>query len=325
MKLLYGRAGFTVCSKFKFKRAGKETEGYIIAVLLNGRQMMSLPIEKVRRRVLDAILYAQNELKIDVVGLGSLITSVTDGGDWVIKQPGVKLAVTHGDTFTVAIARQGIEIILQKFNFDFVRDKVAVVGAYGLIGRELCVFLAQKGYRLILVESVPEKIELIKKRMAREGLSQYILAASTNVGSIIDADFVITATSHPSYLLKSADLKRNAVVYDIAQPVNLGQVVAEQRPDIVKIDGDYVDINDIDLKFLMGPPKGSTFACLIETAMLALEGDKKHHVGNIDKSFLETTKEWGKKYCFRHASFTSFGKPVRSILLSSDDKITKIR
>jgi len=308
MELLHGRAGFTVCSNFKFERAGKEVEGYIIAVLLNGRQMMSLPIGKVRKRVLDAIIYAQNKLKIDVIGLGSLTTSVTDGGEWVTKQPGMNLAVTHGDTFTVAIAQQGIEKIIQEFNFVPVCSKVAVVGAYGLIGRELCVFLAQKGFRLILVESIPEKIELIKKRMVSEGLGQCILTISTDVKTISDADFVITATSHPSYLLRSVDLKKNAVIYDIAQPMNLGRAVVAQRPDIVRIDGDYVDIGGIDLKFPMGPPKGSTFACLTETAMLAMEEDKSHHVGNINKQFIETTKEWGRKYGFHHAAFTSFGK-----------------
>jgi len=310
MKLLHGRAGFTVCSKFNFKRAGEEVEGYIIAVLLNGRQMMSLPIEKVRKRVLDAILYAQNGLKVDVIGLGSLTTSVTDGGEWVIKQPGINLTVTHGDTFTVVIAQQGIEMILHKFKFDPSRDKVAVVGAYGLIGRELCVFLARKGYRLTLVESIPEKIELIKKRMANEGLEQYISTISTNIKTISNADFVITATSHPSYLLEKEDLKTNAVVYDIAQPMNLSRAVAKQRSDIFKIDGDYVDITGIDLKFPMGPPMGSTFACFTETAMIALEGDKRHHVGHIDESFIETTNKWGRKYGFYHAPFTSFGKQI---------------
>ncbi len=308
MKLLPGRMGFTVCSEFKFKRNGREITGYIIAVLLNGKQMMSLPVETVRKRVLDAILYAQNVLHVDAIGLGSLTTSVTDGGQWVVKQPGIKLAVTHGDTFTVAIAQQGIERVLQKYKFDPERTKVAVVGAYGLIGRELCVFLAQKGYKVILVESIPEKIALIKKRMASEGLEKNILELSTDVKTIINADFIITATSHPSYLLDGGDLKKDAVIYDIAQPMNLGMEVVKQRPDVTKIDGDYVDIRGIDLDFPMGPPQGSTFACLTETAMIALEGDRSHHVGNIDKDFLRLTKKWGEKYNFKHAPFTSFGK-----------------
>ena len=123
---LSGRFGFTVCAKnIKFTRAGVEAEGYIIAVLLNGRQMMSLPKEKTRKRILDAVFYTQNELKVDVIGLGSLIASVTDGGAWLVQQPDVDVSITHGDTFTVAVAQQGIEKILEKYSFDTARNKIA--------------------------------------------------------------------------------------------------------------------------------------------------------------------------------------------------------
>jgi len=308
---LSGRFGFTVCAKnIKFTRSGVEADGYIIAVLLNGRQMMSLPKEKTRKRILDAVFYAQDELKADVIGLGSLIASVTDGGAWLVQQPDVDVSITHGDTFTVAVAQQGIEKILEKYSFDTARNKIAVVGAYGIIGRELCVFLAKKGFRLIIVESIPEKVELIKKRIRNEKLDKAILTASVNVEDVSAADLVITATSHPSYLLQSNHLKKNAIIYDIAQPINLPPSVVRHRPDITRIDGDYVDIGDIDLKFPMGPPERSAFACFVETAMMALEGDRRHHVGGICQSFIEETKNWGKKYNFSHASFTSFGKII---------------
>jgi predicted amino acid dehydrogenase len=92
--------------------------------------------------------------------------------------------------------------------------------------------------------------------------------------------------------------------------MNVSPELIKERPDIVKIDGAYVDINGIDLGFDMGPPKRTTFACLVETMMIALEGDKNHHVGEIDERYLEKTKEWAKKYGFAHAPFTSFGKPI---------------
>jgi len=311
MQRLSGRLGFTVCSKkIKVSRGGREAEGYIIAVLLNGRQMMDLPIEIVRQRVLDALLYAQNNLGVNVIGLGSLTTSVTDGGEWVTKQPQVKLAVTHGDTFTVAIAQEGISRIIDKYGISPKKHKAAVVGAYGLIGRELCVFLAKRCFPLVLVESIPEKIELIKKRMIAEGMVGKIIEASTDIKTICECDLVVTATSHPAYLLQSDNIKGAAVIYDIAQPMNVSPALANKRPDVVKIDGDYVDIGEIDLNFPMGPPRGSTFACLTETAMLALEGDTRHHVGGIDKDFLKEVKIMGDKYGFHHAPFTSFGNKL---------------
>jgi len=311
MANLFGRCGFTVCSKeIKFSRSGKEAEGYIVAVLLSGKQMMSLPQEKVRQRVLGAVLYAQNELKVDVIGLGSLTTSVTDGGRWLVQHPKVKTAVTHGDTFTVAIAQQGIKKILDKRRLNPQNAKIAVVGAYGIIGRELCLFLARQKYKLFLVENISEKVELIKNKIAKEGLMDCVLSASTRLDDICNADLVITATSHPSCLIKSDHLKKDAIVYDIAQPMNLGPEIISERSDVLKIDGDYVDIGGIDLKFSMGPPQGSTFACFVETAMIALEGNREHHVGSIEESFIKETSNWGNKYGFSHAPFTSFGKII---------------
>ena len=307
---LRGRAGFTVCSRFEVEKLNKKIEGYIIAILLTGRQIMRLPQERVRKRILDGILFAQNKLGAETIGLGSLITSVTDGGRWIVQQPNVHAFITHGDTYGVAIAEEGIEKILNLCHFNPNKIKIAVVGAYGLIGREITKVLAKKGFPLILIEKTNEKVNLIKEELKELNLESKISLASTDLRKILPADLVITTTSHPSALLRSECLKRGAIIYDIAQPMNVSPQLIKERPDIIKIDGDYVDINGIDLKFNMGPPKGTTFACLVETMMIALEEDKNHHIGEIKEDYLEKTKEWAKKYGFRHAPFTCFSNPI---------------
>jgi len=307
---LPGRLGFTVCSKFGVERLNKKAKGYIIATLLTGRQMMTLPQKVVRKRILDTILFAQNKLGIEVIGLGALTASLTDGGKWLVEQPQVKLTVTHGDTYGVAVAEEGIEKILNIYNFEKEKNIIAIVGAFGLIGRAIVKFLAKKGYSLILIEKTEEKVSLIKEKLREINLENKIFLASTNLKDIFPADLVITATSHPSALLQSEHLKSRTIIYDIAQPMNVSQELIKERPDIIKIDGAYVDINGIDLGFNMGPPRGATFACLVETMMMALEGDKNHRVGEIDEGYLEKTKEWAKKYGFPHAPFTCFGKPI---------------
>lgn len=310
IKRLRGRLGFTVCSKFEVEKFNKKVTGYIIAVLLNGRQMMSLPINLVRQRILDTVLFAQNKLGVEIIGLGSLITSVTDGGKWLINNPQVKVIVTHGDTYAVAVAIEGIEKILNLRNFAPKEVKIAIVGAYGLIGREITKILARKGYFLILIEKNEEKVGLIRNELRNSNLANSILIASDSLKDIQEADLIITTTSHPQALLKSEYLKKGAIIYDIAQPMNVSPELIKERPDIIKIDGAYTDINGIDLKFDMGPPKGTTFACLAETIMMALEEENNHHVGEIDNTYLEKTKEWGRKYGFVHAPFTCFGKPI---------------
>ena len=307
---LKGRLGFTICSKFGVEKLNKKVEGYILGVFLNGKQMLTLPRKIVRQRILDIILFAQNKLGVEIVGLGSLITSVTEGGEWLVQQPEVKAILTHGDSYATAVAEEGIEKILDICKLAPQNAKIAVVGAYGLIGREIVKFLAEKGYSLILIEKTEEKVNLIKEKLKEINLENRFFSASTDLENILPADLVITTTSHPSSLIKSEHLKKRAIIYDVAQPMNVSPKLIEERPDIIKIDGGYVDIDGIDLKFDMGPPEGATFACLTETMMMALEGEKDYHVGEIDEDYMKKTKEWAKKYGFFHAPFTCFGKPI---------------
>jgi predicted amino acid dehydrogenase len=307
IELIIEKWKFSVCSHFRVKN---KAEGYIIGIGLTGKQMFTHPVETVRKKILETTLFAQNKLGVKIIGLGSLITSVTEGGHWLANQSQTKLAITHGDTYGVVVAEEGIEKILNICKFFPQNTKIAIVGSWGLLGREIAKFLAKNGYPLILIEKTEEKVNLIKEKLREINLENKIFLASTNLEDIFPADLVITVTSHPSALLKSEHLKTGVIIYDIAQPMNVSPELIKERPDIVKIDGAYVDINGIDLGFDMGPPKRTTFACLVETMMMALEGDKNHHVGEIDERYLEKTKEWAKKYGFAHAPFTSFGKPI---------------
>ena len=302
MKHLNGRLGFTVCSKFQIIHNQKKAEGYLIAVLLTAEQIMTLPSEFVRNRILKAVLYLQS-LNVNVIGLGGLIKSVTHGGRWLVKKSEVIASITHGDTYSVVIAEEGVDKLIALKNLK--NPFVAVVGAYGMIGSALSKILSRK-YRLLLVGKNQSKLFKLSKQIF-PGLNCKI---STNLSDIKEADLIVTVTNHPKSLLFPEHLKKNAVVYDVAQPMNLSSEVLQKRPDILRVDGCYVNIPNIDLRFDMGPPPGKTFACLAETILQALEGEIGHHIGEIDLDYLEKMKEIGKKYNFNHADFTCFSKPI---------------
>ncbi len=311
IKRLDGRTGFTICSRFKV--FGK-TEGYIIAILLTGRQMMTLPRKLVQQRILEAVLFAQDKLGVELIGLGALIASTTARGRWIIRQPEVQVGITHGDSYAVAVTEEGIEKIISLCRFKQEEAKIAIVGAYGIIGEAITKVLAQKGYRLILVGRNRNKLAGLKEEL---GNGNNILT-SIELEDIYDADIVVTATSHPGSLIRPEYLKQGAVVYDIAQPANTSLSLVKERPDIVKVDGAYVGIDGIKLGFDMGPPPKTTFACLAETIMEALEEKNSDHVGKIDLLHVEKTKQWARKYKFFHAPFSCFSKPIL------EDRFSKI-
>ncbi len=302
IKRLSGRMGFTICSRFD---VFGEVTGYLLGVILTGEQMMTLPLKTVRKRILDCALFAQDELGVDVIGLGALIPPRTGAGKWIAEHEKVRTSVTHGDHYTVAISVEGIERLMDLRQFNLKRDTIAVVGAYGLIGEALCRILARKMRCLILVGTNVKKLEKLKERVG-DGAQ---IGISTDLMSIRQANFIVTATNHTGSLIGPEHVKHGAIIYDIAQPMNASPALLKARPDLTRVDGAYASINGIKLGFRMGPPKGSTFACLAETIMQALAGNTEHHVGAIDLGHVKKTETWAEEYGFSHAPFSCFGRP----------------
>lgn len=131
IKRLGGRLGYTICSHFHVL---ERAEGYIIGVYLTGNQMVTLPLKEVRQRIFDAVFFAQEKLNVELVGLGGLTASVTKGGRWLVQEPRIHVKITHGDTYAVAVAEDSIERVINLCGVERRKIKIAIVGAYGLIG-----------------------------------------------------------------------------------------------------------------------------------------------------------------------------------------------
>jgi predicted amino acid dehydrogenase len=118
----------------------------------------------------------------------------------------------------------------------------------------------------------------------------------------------VTATSHPTSLLKSNHLRKNAIVVDVSQPENLSYDVCQKRPDVYRIDGGFVDF---PIKFqIPGVPIGKNFACVVEVIMQAMENERENHVGSINLDHLRKTEQWAEKYGFTLKELTNFGKQI---------------
>ncbi|MDD2756668.1 MAG: hypothetical protein PHS80_14235, partial [Methanothrix sp.] len=201
---------FSVLSKFDVLG---ETDGYFVAVRLTAKQMMEKPKEVVRKKILNAILYSQEELGCDVVMLGALTAPLTSAGAWLREQPELTISITNGNTYTVAIAIKATEKALRLAGLDISNIRIAIVGSAGVIGEGVVRYFNDKGANLILVERSLDRFERLKPYLKGDN---YCL--TENIADIIDADVVITATSHPDTLIGSELLKKNAIVVDVAEP-----------------------------------------------------------------------------------------------------------
>jgi predicted amino acid dehydrogenase len=150
---------------------------------------------------------------------------------------------------------------------------------------------------------------------------------------------VVLSVTSDGYIVGPQDLKENAIVVDMAQPHNMSYEVCTQRPDVLRVDGGYMSIADINLRFKMGPPRGTSFACLAETVISTLSSDHDHHVGPVDMDFARGIMPLAISLGFDVAPLTNFSRPItpdvqcqkaddatpRNTSENKDDRFTVVR
>ena len=237
---------------------------------------------------MNAALYVQNELDVDLIQLGALTTSVTDGGVWITKQKEYTGYVNHGDSYTAAVTCQTVLKALNFFNKESTDQVLAIVGAYGVIGEAVSKILVPQFRHS---SSWTERRKIQELKILLKGNFETTTDLETN-----NADIVVTATSHPTALLNSNHLKENAIIVDVSQPPNLSYDVCQKRLDIHRIDGGLVDF-PMKIPTSVIPP-GKNFACIVEVIMQTLENERKNHVGSINLTHLYQTEKMGREIWF---------------------------
>ena len=307
LKHLRGRMGYTICSHFDV--FGGKAEGYIVAVLLSGKQMKELDRHLVERRIIEAILFTQDKLGAERIGLGAYTAPMTRNGLAVIRHPGIKAKITHGDALSAASAVPIVKECSRLKGIDIAAATIAVVGAYGIVGKAAALLLGELNPRtMILTGHNHNKLAAVSKELS--GCFQGEIICSADNSTIREADIVILSITSDGYIVVPKDLKKNAIVVDMAQPHNMSQEVCNQRPDVLRVDGGYMSIADINLRFKMGPPRGTTFACLTETIISTLSGDRDHHVGPVEMDFARSIMPLANSLGFEVAPLTNFSRPI---------------
>lgn len=108
-----------------------EAEGWFVGCPLTAKQMVQLPEEFVMDRIIESGKVAQ-ELGAKIVGLGAFTSIVGDAGITVAKN--LDIAVTSGNSYTVATAIQGTKEAARMMGKDLKECRAVVVGATGSIG-----------------------------------------------------------------------------------------------------------------------------------------------------------------------------------------------
>jgi len=296
---------------------GKEIEGWFIACPLTPRQMVSLPPELVYKKVIATGQLAQ-KLGAKILGLGGFTSVVGDGGITISSH--LDIPVTTGDSYTVAVAVEATLTAARQMSIDPPNATAAVVGATGSIGRVCAQKMAGEVKHLILVGRRSEALKQVEALIKTQG--QATVQTSTQMQDIQQADMVLSVTNSIETVIESRHLKSGAVICDVARPRDVARQVAEERNDVLVIDGGMVKVpGPVNFNFDFGFPPGKAYACMAETITLALAGHYKSYTLGKDITLeqVDFIHQMAARHGFQVSGFRCFESPV------TDEKIHQIK
>ncbi len=254
---------------------GAEAEGWFIGCPLTPRQFLGLPVEQVYSR-LEECGHIAESLGAEIIGLGAFSSVAGDGGITLAKR--LKIAVTTGNSYTVATAVEGAARGAAMMGIRIPEATVAVVGATGSIGATCAEILARDAHKVVLIGRNSERLGALAERLGANSQAKFEVSIDVEQG-LKDADVVITVSSAAQAIILPKHIKRGAVVCDVARPRDVSGAVARERDDVLVIEGGVVRVpgkmRSTSLRtgdtFSFGFPEGTAYACMSETIALALE------------------------------------------------------
>lgn len=286
-----------------------EAEGWFIGCPLTAKQMVELPEEFVMDRIIESGKVAQ-ELGAKIVGLGAFTSIVGDAGITVANN--LDIAVTSGNSYTVATAIMGTKQAAQLMGKDLKECRAVVVGATGSIGAASTRLLAKEVKHITLVARHRGRLEELAQELIEQNHCE--VEISQDIHAVLkQADIVITVTSALDFLIEPDDLKPGAVVCDVARPRNVSREVSLKRNDVLVIEGGVINVpGDVDFHFNFGFPPHTSYACMSETMILALDGRYENFsLGrNLDINKVNLISKLADKHHFTLAGFRNFERAI---------------
>jgi acetylornithine/succinyldiaminopimelate/putrescine aminotransferase/predicted amino acid dehydrogenase len=256
---------------------GACAEGWIVSLGLLPEEMLRRGRKHVEGEIVRAVHLARG-LGADVVGLGGFTTPFSRRGRSVV---GLGPTITTGNALTAGMSFEAVQRLLARRGQGFGEARVAVVGARGSVGVLCAMLAARAGPRGLLLVGNPQSgaasLDRLRRSLPRAGCG---VETTTDLRDVASCDVVISATGAARPVLDEAPLSPGTIVCDVARPRDASPRT-RGRHDLVVIDGGLVALPDPRARFgagnLQGLPDGVQLACLSETILLALEGERRDY------------------------------------------------
>jgi predicted amino acid dehydrogenase/ribosome-associated toxin RatA of RatAB toxin-antitoxin module len=310
-KIYHITPSFKLCDILNFKsRTGQPVNGCLVVATFIP-DMIDRDVWVVFSKVVKACKLAEKN-GVGIVTLGGFTSIVAERVGQEIASE-VDVPVTTGNTFTAAMAIDGVQKAAAALGMDIAQAKVAVVGGTGDIGSACCRAFADRAKHVAATGRTKENLkklhaELVKRHKAK------ITATMDNAEAVRDADIVIAAASASASILNIDWFKPGAIICDVGYPKNVSYMPTN-REDILIFSGGLATCpTPLQLPIDVGLPSPNTiYGCFAEAIILALERRYERFSfgrGNITTEKIEEIRSLGKKHGFQPADFYWGNKAV---------------
>lgn len=306
---------------------GEEVEGILLTLGTTPREMMRRPPSFTYRRLIRAARMAE-KMGARIMGLGAFTSVVGDAGITVAQKSDI--GITSGNSLTVAATLEAAKqaVLLMKGGRPD-RVRAVVIGATGSIGSVCARLLAQAVRDVVLIAPRAERLLALKQQIEHETPGARVIAATRPDAYLGDADLIITTTSSLTGRVINIDkLKPGAVVCDVARPPDVKEEDAARRPDVLVVEsGEIVLPGEPDFGFDIDMPPGTAYACLSETALLAMEGKFEDYTlgRNIEIERVKEMYRLWHKHGLQLARLRSFGVYVTDEMIAEKRRLAEER
>lgn len=301
---------------------GQKVEGHIIYIGATPKELMRRDPAFVYRRLIRASRMSER-LGARIMGLGAFTSVVGDAGITVAQK--ADIAITSGNSLTVAATLETAKQAVVKMGNsldDAHTGNVMVIGATGSIGSVCSRLLAQAVPNITLVAPRPEKLIGLMRTIEEETPTAKVTISTTPDDYVGVADLIVTTTSAIGQrIIDITKCKPGAVICDIARPPDITEAEAALRPDVLVIEsGEILLPGEPNFGMDIGLPPGVAYACLAETALLALDGRFEDYTlgRNIEIERVKEIYRLYKKHGLELSGIRSHGH-----FLTDDDLVEK--
>ncbi len=258
---------------------GTRVEGLIYTLFDTPREMLKAEPQAVYEKLVKVAEQAAAD-GADIIGLGAFTKVVGDAGVTVASLS--PIPVTTGNSLSASAALWAARVAVEKLGFvppyDFKNRRLTgtamVVGATGSIGKVSAKLLTGVAERLILVS--PTSSKLIELRNEFQKLNPRCkVEIGTNPDRFAgECDLIILSTSSlDGGVMDLQSVRPGCVISDVSRPLTYSAEEVASRPDVLVIESGEVELpGKVTINCDIGLEESVVYACLAETALLAMEG-----------------------------------------------------